>query len=73
MRKIAIWYNPNTRVYSYKLYYDCFNKYYLHKTNQFGHEIILIIDLDQLINKPSILKRVLSRFIRFLQKINKRL
>ena len=73
MRKIAIWYNPNTRVYFYKVYYDFFNKYYLHKKNQYGHEIILVIDLDQIINKPSMLKKVLSRFIRFLQKINKRL
>lgn len=73
MRKIVVWYNPNTKDYRYRLYHDFFNKYYVHKINQYGHEIVLVIDLDQLIYKPSLLNVVLSRFIRFLQKINKRL
>lgn len=72
MRKIVIWYNQNRGVYYYRYVFDSFKRYYPGYVNQYSHVVIMVIDVyKELIYKPSLKKRVLSRLIYFLQKINR--
>lgn len=68
MYQIVIWYNPNKDNYYYRKYV-CLNSYFdVGYKNNYGHEIVLIIDLTghEKIDRKKIL---INRLIRFLKKI----
>lgn len=69
MKKIVIWYNPNKRIYYYKLVWGFYANYYVGYRNQFNHEVVLIIDrVDIKIKKDPLKTRVLTGIINYLQK-----
>lgn len=74
MKFIVVWYNPKKNNYYYKVVNNFFDKYYIGYSNQYGHKIVLIIDIyKQIIYKQPLLKKVLRRVISFLHKIYKRM
>ena len=69
MRIIVIWYNPNKRIYYYKLVWGFYTRYYVGYRNQYNHEVVLIIDrVDIMVKKDPLKTRVLTRIINYLQK-----
>lgn len=75
MKKIIVWRKPNGSYY-FRTITSLWNEREVGDTNQYGHEVILIIDIDYLTySKPysSLRKRVLMRLISFLQNINKKI
>lgn len=74
MKYLVVWYNPKKDFYYYRIIHDVFGRYHVGYINQYGHKVIVYIDVyEELIRKDSFIKRVLSRFIRFLQKIYRKL
>ena len=75
MKSIVVWFNPNKNVYYYKLVCNLFDHYFIGFKNQYGHIVILVIDLykDNILYKESISKKVLKKLISFLQNIYKKL
>ena len=74
MRIIVVWYNPHKKTYYYRFVSGFYAKYEVGYKNQYDHEVILVIDLNQKYYlKDSLLKRVLTKLISFLQNINKKL
>lgn len=72
MRKLVVWYDKKHDRYYYKIIHDVFERYYEGFVNQYGHKVIIYIDIyKELIHKEPLRKKVLSRFIRFLQNIYK--
>lgn len=71
MKKLVIWKKDDNDFY-YKIV-GTFGKSELGYKNHYGHEIVYSIDFGQIFYKPNILKKVIKRFIRFLQKIDKKL
>lgn len=72
MKKVVIWYNVNKGIYYYRYINDFFNRYYVGYINQYNHVVIMTIDVyKELIYKPKLKNKVLSRLIRFLQRLNK--
>lgn len=72
MPKIVVWHNPKKDMLFYKLVNCSYRDYKVGDLNSYGHKVVLVIDKVYVIRKKmSLRKKVLSRFIRFLQKINK--
>lgn len=69
MYNLIVWFNPNKNIYYYKLVRGTYSQYRVGFKNQYGHEVVLIID-DVLYHKPSkkpIKQRVITSLISFLQ------
>lgn len=69
-KKIIVWYNRNSQIYYYKVIHDIVDKYNVGYTNQYNHEVILVIDIyKDLIEKTSFKNKVINLLIRFLQRL----
>ena len=64
---VVVWYNPNKDSYYYRKYSTFSQVYDVGYTNQYGHEVILVIDLLYR-EKIPLKKRILNSLISFLQK-----
>ena len=74
MFTLVIWYNPNKKEYYYKILKHFTKRYKQGFINQYGHEVILVIDLHyNLFYKKPFIKRVITKIISFLQYIDKKL
>lgn len=74
MKSVIVWYRPKENKYQYKVVYNLFDRYYEGFVNQYGHIVVLVIDIyKDLIYKEPLRKKVLSRIIGFLQKIYRKL
>lgn len=78
MKKIIIWYNPNKKTYYYRFVYGLYYDYKPGLKNSYNHEVILVINLSTICDScyystHSFLKRVLKKFISFLQYILKKI
>ena len=72
MRQIVIWHKLRDNSYYWRDVMGTYAKYEIGFKNQFGHEIVLIID-DIWYRQPqkkSLRKKMLTRLISFLQKFN---
>lgn len=73
MRYIIIWRKPDNTYYHKKVN-GSYKKYYVGYQNQYGHEIVDIVDYYIEYHKPiSLRKTVLTNTISFLQKLQRRL
>ena len=73
---VIIWLNLNNGQYYHKFYKSLFfttTKYKKGYINQYNHEIIDIIDIKEIYQKHKLLKRLLRKFISFLENILKKL
>lgn len=73
---IIIWLNLNNGQYYHKFYKSLFfptTKYQLGYINQYNHKIIDIVDIHEIYQRHKSLKRLLRKFISFLENILKRL
>lgn len=68
MYHIIIWYNPNNNSYYYRKKVYLYDRYEIGYKNNYGHEIVLIIDLC-CNEKVSLRKKFIDRMIRFLKDI----
>lgn len=68
MYHIAVYYNQNKDSYYYRKYYMLYDRYDVGYKNNYGHEIVLIIDLTSN-EKISLRKRIIDRLIHFLREI----
>lgn len=68
MYHVIVWYNPNKDSYYYRKYLYVRELYNIGYKNNYGHEIVLIIDLTSN-EKISLKRRVINRLIRFLSNI----
>ena len=58
MIKIIVWYNPKKDSYKWKKVCDVFDRYYVGFTNQYGHIVVVVIDLyKELIYKMPLRKK----------------
>lgn len=70
MRKIIVYYNPNRDCYYFRTVRCYYRNYEVGEKNQYGHEVILIIDIDVLTSSSMSLKeKLITRFILFLERI----
>lgn len=72
MKLVVIWYNHKENLYYHRIVSGYYTNYVIGYKNQYGHEIIYTFELKTCF-KVSRTKMVLSRFIRFLQKLEKKL
>lgn len=71
---VLIYHNLNNNSYYYKIVRTTYKKYQIGQKNQYNHQIILIIPGVYLYKyKVSLLKKLLTGIIFFLQKINKKI
>lgn len=71
--QIIIWYNEKKNDYYYKTVHSYnYKKYFKGFKNQYEHEVVLVIE-NIYLEKPkiNIKKRVITKIISFLQKIDK--
>jgi len=70
-RYIVVWYNKNKEDYYYKKVKGTYAKYEKGYINQYNHEVILVIDIQELYIKKriNIKSKVVNRLIRLLKKI----
>ncbi len=69
--KLTIYKKPNDEFY-YKL--TTFMGFHeLGYKNRYGHEVVYTLDIDNLIYRPKIQKRLIRRIIRLLERINQKL
>ena len=68
MYHIIVWYNPNKDSYYYRKAYYLSNEREIGFKNNYGHEIVLIIDLCNN-EKISLKRRIIDRLIMFLKSI----
>lgn len=75
MRLIIVWHNLNYDTYYYKIVKGFYSSYNIGYVNKYNHKIILVIPISNLIYKYKVspLRKVLRKFISFLQKIEKKL
>lgn len=81
LRKLIVWHNLNDDTYFYKFSRMTYKRYKIGDKNQYNHQVILILDEEEIqpiIKKityvkeyVSFKKKVLTRLISFLQKLNK--
>lgn len=71
--QIVVWHNEKKDDYYYKTVHNySYQKYYTGYKNQYDHVVVLVInDIYFSKNKKNIKRRVLTKAISFLQKINK--
>jgi len=75
MKKIIVWRKPDNSYY-FRTITTIWNEREVGDKNQYGHEVILIIDIDYLSYSAPyspLRKRVLMSLISFLQNINKKI
>lgn len=71
---IVVWFNPNKKEYYYKIVKGYYRKYEVGEKNRYGHTIILVIDMyKDIYYKTSYKRKVLRKFISFLQNIEKKI
>lgn len=78
MKLIVIWFNPNKKIYYHKIVKNSLGRYFVGMTNQYDHEVVLLIPLeDCFITFSQRIRRILKRFfktiISFLEKIYKKI
>lgn len=74
MKKIIVWHNLKTNTYYFKIVNGYYANYHVGYKNSYNHVVILMIDLyKDIYYKPPFLKKVLTKYISFLQRINKKL
>ncbi len=74
MKLIVVWFNPNKKIYYYRIIKGFYKRYYVGYKNQYNHEVILVIPLKyEMFYKRPLRKKVLMRFISFLQNIEKKI
>lgn len=67
--KIVIWKRRDDTFY-YKIVKGFYGNYYIGYKNQYGHQVVHVIDNVCVINyKMSFKKRCINRLVRFLQKV----
>lgn len=71
-RLLIIWFNPKKLSYYYKYVTGFYQDYFVGYKNQYGHSIIMIFELIQTYHKTPLKKRLLRRFISFLESIERR-
>lgn len=70
--KIVIWHNLNNDSYYHKLVKGTYIDYEIGYINQYNHKVILVINqVFEYSQKTSFRKKVLTKTISFLQKLNK--
>lgn len=69
---IVIWLNLNTNEYYHKIYKSYFS-HNLGYINQYNHQVIDIVTYEEILRKHKFLKRLLRKYISFLEKILKNL
>lgn len=73
MRYIIVW-KKKDNTYYYRKVRGSYTNYYIGYENQYGHEIICIIDYYKEFEKPiSFRKRVIRKIISLLQKFDKKI
>ena len=71
---IVVWFNPNKVEYYYKLVKGYYRHYEVGMNNRYGHTVILVIKLRyETFHKMPLRRKVLTKFISFLQNIEKRI
>lgn len=74
MKTLVIWFNPNKNKYYYRCISNIVPNYEVGDRNSYGHVVIMVIDIyKELIYKQPLSKKVLSRLIGFLHKIEKKI
>lgn len=72
MYRVIVWHNLNKNTYYYKIIRGTYNEYRVGYINHYNHKIIVIVEDIYLHEyKVPLRKRVISRLISFLQRINK--
>ena len=69
---IVIWLNLNTNELYHKIYKTHFT-HPLDYINQYNHKVLYIVTYSELFERHKFLKRLLRKFISFLEKIIKKL
>lgn len=71
---LVIWKRRQDNSYYWKLVRGFYSSYYIGYINQYNHEIVLTIDLNkEILHRPTIQKRVVSKLISLLHKLEKKL
>ncbi len=68
---ITVWYNPNKKTYYYKRISGWMSRHPVGYINQYGHEVILTIDLYKEYHRVPLKKRLITKAISFLERYNK--
>lgn len=69
---IVFWLNLNTNVYYHKIYKTHFS-HSIGYINQYNHKVVDIVEYKEIIDRHKSLKRLLRKFISFLENILKKL
>lgn len=69
MPKIYIWYNKKKNLYYYKICKGYYIYNSLGDVNQYGHELVLIIDIPYKEEREPLKKRLIKKLISFLEKM----
>lgn len=70
MKKIVVYYNAKTNSHYYRYVYDFFDKFSPGYKNQYGHVVVLTIDLFNLIHKVPLRKKLIRKLISLLKKFS---
>ena len=65
---VVIWYNPNNNSFYYRKYSFLTNRYEIGFKNNYGHEVVLIIDLTSH-ERISLKRRIVDKLIYHLKNI----
>lgn len=70
MKRLIVWYNPNKKIYYYKIIKTHYIDYFIGYKNSYNHEVVLIIDdlYFQQKRTNSLKKRLIKKIIRFLNR-----
>jgi len=66
---IVIWHNKEKKKYYYRRVSGHYTKYYIGYNNQFGHEVILVIDIIDKDYQYSRKTRIIDKIISWLNKV----
>lgn len=73
MKSLIIWFNPRKKIYYYRVINNFISNYYEGYINQYGHIVVLVIDIyKDLIYKEPLRNKVIRKFISFLHKLEKK-
>lgn len=71
---LVIWKRRQDNSYYWKAVKGFYSSYYIGYINQYNHEIVLTINLEkEILHKPTIQKRVITKTISLLHKLEKKL
>lgn len=72
MKKLVVWYNSKNDTYYYRIvktiYYEGY-AYEVGSTNSYGHVIVLVIPLNDIIKPPTLKKTIINKCVVFLKRI----